>query len=174
MNYLKGIKVILRPIEQEDLNLFYQWENNGSVWAVSHTLAPYSKHVLAQYIQSATEDIYSSKQLRLVIEKTATKQPVGFIDLFDFDPFHSRVGIGILIADTNERNQGLASEALTLMMEYIKKHLGLHQAFCNITKNNPQSIQLFEKAGFSQSGVKKKWIRIHDQWVDEYLYQLIF
>jgi diamine N-acetyltransferase len=158
----------------EDLNLLYEWENNPQVWAVSNTISPYSKHILQQYIETAGTDIYASKQLRLVIEKTDSKQAIGFIDLFDFDPYNSKVGIGILIAETKERNQGFASESLLLMLQYIEKHLGLKQVYCNITTDNTQSVQLFEKTGFIKSGIKKDWIRVEDKWLDEALYQLIF
>ena len=174
MQYFKGKEINLRPLEMEDLNLLYEWENNPQVWAVSNTISPYSKHILQQYIETAGTDIYASKQLRLVIEKTDSKQAIGFIDLFDFDPYNSKVGIGILIAETKERNQGFASESLLLMLQYIEKHLGLKQVYCNITTDNTQSVQLFEKTGFIKSGIKKDWIRVEDKWLDEALYQLIF
>lgn len=174
MEYFKGNKINLRPLEMEDLNLLYDWENNPLVWTVSNTVTPYSKHILQQYIKGAGADIYSSKQLRLVIEKTDQKQAIGFIDLFDFDPYNSKVGVGILIAETQERNKGFSTEALQLMLQYVKKHLGLKQVYCNITADNKQSVQLFEKAGFVKTGTKKDWIRIEDRWLDEGIFQLIF
>jgi len=174
MQYFKGKEINLRPLEMEDLNLLYEWENNPLVWSVSNTVTPYSKHILQQYIETAGTDIYTSKQLRLVIEKTESKQAIGFIDLFDFDPYNSKVGVGILIAETKERNQGFASEALNLIIQYVEKHLGLKQLYCNITTDNAQSIKLFKKTGFIEFGIKKDWIRVEDTWLDEALYQLIF
>ncbi|MFT6717045.1 MAG: diamine N-acetyltransferase [Saprospiraceae bacterium] len=174
MEYYKGQNINLRPLETEDLNVLYDWENNPDIWTVSNTITPYSKHVLLRYIESAGTDIYSSKQLRLVIEKKDQNKAIGFIDLFDFDPYNSKVGIGILIAETKERNKGFAAEALQLMLEYVSKHLGLKQAYCNVTIDNKNSMRLFEKAGFTKSGIKKDWVRVQDTWLDEALYQLIF
>ena len=174
MEYLKDDTIQLRPLEMSDLDLLYDWENNPHVWSVSNTITPYSKHTLQQYIENAGNDIYSSKQLRLVIEKNDNKKAIGFIDLFEFDPYNSKVGVGILIAESQERNKGYASKALALMVTYVHKHLGVNQIYCNITTDNKQSIQLFEQAGFIKSGTKKDWIREEDKWLDESMYQLIF
>jgi diamine N-acetyltransferase len=34
-------------------------------------------------------------------------------------------------------------------------------------------MDLFKKAGFVQSGIKKDWIRTSDGYLDEYIFQLI-
>jgi len=174
MGYFKGEKIKLRALEMTDLDLLYEWENNPAVWTVSNTVTPYSRHILQEYIQGASADIYSSKQLRMVIEATSTNSPIGFIDLFGFDPYSSKTGIGILIAESKERNKGFATEALELMLRYVEKHLGLNQAYCNVTANNDQSVRLFENAGFIKSGTKKEWIRTEDNWLDEIMFQRIF
>ena len=173
MKYLLGEKVSLRPLEMEDLDLIYQWENNSEIWEVSHTLVPYSKHVLKQYLANAHEDIYTTKQLRLVIQNS-NKEAIGLIDLFDFDAFHSRVGVGILISSDGERKKGYAKESLKLIIDYTSKHLGLKQIYCNITSDNKASIQLFTSVGFIQCGHKKDWIKAQNEWKDELLFQLVF
>lgn len=174
MDYLKGEKVLLRPLEMEDLELLYKWENNPGIWHVSNTISPYSKYVLEKYIETASADIYSSKQLRLVVQKISDSRAIGFIDLFEFDPFNSRVGVGILIADEKERNQGMASDALQTILRYVQLYLGLKQIYCNITCGNNQSINLFKNAGFQEIGLKKDWIRVEDDWLDELSFQMIF
>ena len=84
---LSGEKVSLRALEPSDLDLIYSWENNPDVWEISHTLTPFSKFVLTQYLKNQHLDIYSSKQLRLVV-MDQNNLAVGLIDLFDFDPKH--------------------------------------------------------------------------------------
>ena len=128
-------KIRLRPLEPEDLELLYKWENDLQIWKVSNTLAPFSKFILKQYIQESHRDIFESKQLRLIIE-TSDKEAVGAIDLFDFDPYHQRAGIGILIHSEKDRGQGYASDAIKLMARYSQEVLGLHQIYANITVDN--------------------------------------
>ncbi len=174
MNILQGKLVNLRALEPTDLDLLYQWENNPSVWEVSNTVAPFSKFILHQYIENSTQDIYAVKQLRLVIEELGGSAAVGLIDLFDFDPLHSRVGIGVLIGQNEFKNKGFASESLRLLCAYVRDQLGLKQVYCNITSDNTQSIKLFEKCGFVICGTKKNWIRSKDTWKDELMLQLVF
>jgi diamine N-acetyltransferase len=101
------------------------------------------------------------------------KVTIGTIDIFDFDPFHRRAGLGILIADEKYRRKGYAHMAITGLIEYCFNTLQLHQLYCNILANNSESMDLFKKLGFVQSGIKKEWIKISDGYMDEYLFQLI-
>ncbi len=170
---LQGQHISLRALEPTDADTLYQWENNTEVWNVSNTQTPFSKFVLEQYIASAHQDIYTNKQLRLIITLNENNNPIGCIDLFDFEPNHQRAGIGILIADKSQRGKGLASEALTLLTDYCFVSLNLKQLYCNITKDNETSIALFCKQGFEITGLKKQWIRTGTEFMDELLLQKI-
>ena len=170
--FLKDDLISLRALEQEDVDRLYLWENNEEIWTISHTLAPFSKHTLALYIQDSDKDIYESKQLRMMID-TLAGDTVGAIDLFDFDPYHSRVGLGILVHRPEDRSKGYATAALHLMIRYCFEKLNLHQIYANILTDNEISINLFKKAGFILTGTKKEWIRESGLWKDEHLLQLV-
>jgi diamine N-acetyltransferase len=167
---LQGQHISLRALEPSDIEVLYQWENDTANWNVSNTQAPFSRFVLEQYIASAHQDIYSVKQLRLMICNDENKA-IGSIDLFDFEPNHLRAGIGILIAEKDDRRKGYASEALELLVNYCFSSLNLHQIYCNISVDNEASVFLFQKHGFMITGMKKQWIRDGDQFKDELLLQ---
>lgn len=171
---LEGKNIKLRALEPQDVDLLYDWENDEVNWHLSNTVAPFSKFVLEQYVFSSEQDIFSSKQLRLIIEKKVddVNVPIGSIDLFDFDPNHKRAGIGVLILQ-EYRNKGFASEALEMLVEYCFNTLHLHQLYCNITVDNIASIKLFEKHNFKTIGLKKDWLLIKGKWVDECILQLV-
>jgi diamine N-acetyltransferase len=169
---LKGKHIILRAIEPADIDVLYNWENDEENWPVSNTQTPFSRFVLEQYITTAHVDIYSAKQLRLMMCE-ADGKTIGTIDLFDFDPNNMRAGVGILIADKSDRRKGYASEALTLLTNYCFEILNLHQIYCNITTDNETSILLFQKHGFQITGIKKQWVRSGNTYKDELLLQLI-
>lgn len=170
---LASEQIRLRALEPEDLDLLYLWENDTQVWEVSHTQTPFSRFVLKLYIESAHQDIYTAKQLRLIIERKSDGMALGCIDLFDFDPDHKRAGVGILIAYDEYRGKGYATEALELIKDYSFHSLGLRQLYCNILLENTVSINLFEKHGFKQCAVKKDWVRYGKQWKDELTLQCI-
>ena len=170
---MKYDKINLRALEPEDLELLYEWENNDAFWTISNTFSPYSKYTLKRYLKNSHKNIYETGQLRLMIDHIPDKITIGTIDIFDFDPFHKRAGIGILIANEAYRRKGYASMALSGLINYSFKTLQLHQLYCNILSNNCESMDLFKKNGFVQTGLKKEWIKTSEGYLDEYFFQLI-
>ena len=173
MDILENNHIKLRALEPEDIDLIYNWENNSAIWQVSNTLTPFSRHILSEYIANAHLDIYTQKQLRLMIVSKKNRKTVGSVDLFDFDPFHLRAGLGILIADTKDRRKSYATHALEGVKKYAFEHLLLQQLYCNISTDNKISIHLFQQAGFEITGTKKQWLKTANGWKDEYFLQLI-
>ena len=167
--------ITLRALEPDDIELLYDWENNRDIWRISNTQVPFSKYILQKYIENSHLDIYQTRQLRMIIDVVtdSEKRAIGCIDLFDFDPVHSRAGIGILIAHKEDRNQGYASKALKEIIHYAFNFLHLHQLYCNITSDNKVSLMLFQSAGFCVVGTKKEWIQGNEGYLDEILLQLI-
>jgi diamine N-acetyltransferase len=170
---LENTTISLRAPELEDLDLLYIWENEPSIWQVSGSLIPFSRYILKQYLEHAGKDIYEVKQLRLMIQLKSNHRPVGAVDLFDFDPHHHRAGIGILIAESSDRRQGYAREALETMIAYCFDVLHLHQVYCNIAAGNSASIKLFKEAEFVESGTKKDWLFDGSTYEDELLFQKV-
>ncbi|PVX51067.1 diamine N-acetyltransferase [Balneicella halophila] len=166
---LKGKHISLRALEPNDIDLLYALENNTMLWELSNTKAPFSKHILQKYIEISHLDIYETKQLRLVIQ-TDAGNPIGLIDLFDFDPYHLRAGVGVFIDKKYEGN-GYSSKAIQLLKEYALQSLGMHQLYANILATNEKSLALFQKQGFTIAGSKKDWIKTFEGWQDEYLLQ---
>lgn len=172
METLKGKHIYLRALEPEDLSFLHSIENDEHIWELSNTQAPYSQYILKHYLANSHKDIFEVKQLRLVISNYQQKA-MGMIDLFDFDFKNSRAGIGILIQELEDRQQGYGKEALELLIAYSFTHLNLHQLYCNITEDNQASINLFTSQGFEKVGMKKDWIFSDKIYKNEYLFQLI-
>jgi len=171
MATLHGKNITLRALEPDDLDFLFSTENNETFWEISSTQTPYSKHLLQKYIENAHQDIYEAKQFRFVICNTKNT-PIGIIDLFDFNPQHKRVGVGILILPKYQ-NKNFGAETLELLIDYVFTYLDIHQIYANITTDNIKSIHLFERFNFKKVGVKKDWIFTPTKFKDEYLYQLI-
>lgn len=175
MKTLKGKLTLLRAPEPEDLELFYRWENDTSIWQASSTLAPFSKFTLRRYIESSHLDIYEAKEVRFMIE-TLDKpcRAIGTIDVFDFDPFNLRAGIGILIGELSDRGKGFAGDALNILLDYASSILKLHQVYCNIQESNTISLRLFQDHGFVITGVKRQWNKVMNGFESELFLQHLF
>lgn len=165
--------ILIRALEPEDLEHLYQWENNMDLWEVSDTLTPFSHFTLKKYIENAHRDIYETKQVRLMIVEKESDMPLGLIDIYDFDPYHLRAGLGIMIHNTEDRKQGYASSAIKLMNDYCFETLGLNQVYSSVPSCNIASLKLFESLGFTQTGYRKQWLKRGNEWDDVIYFQLL-
>ncbi len=168
--FIKNDILALRSAEPDDAEQIYLWENDRDIWRISGTHAPYSRFQIEQFLLG-NNDLPSQKQLRLMVD-LPNRQTIGCIDIFDYDAFNSRAGLGILI-DKAFRQQGYAKAALALCTEYLFKDVMLHQVYCSIDACNTESQKLFLGQGFEQCGQRKDWIRTAERYIDVYEYQLI-
>lgn len=173
MTNLVGERLVLRALEDQDLDFLYHLENDTELWEVSGTTTPYSRYLLKQYLDNAHRDVYEVKQLRLCIVDKATKLSIGLIDLFEFDPKNKRAGLGLVIQNIENRNNGLGSEAVGLMLEYGFSILDLRQLYVNVLESNVASLHLFKKLGFIEVGIKRDWIFSEGEYKNEVLLQKI-
>jgi|SRR5690554_3279740 len=157
MKLLENSKIHLRAPEPDDLDILYKWENDTSLWEYGASITPYSRFALKQYLIETKNDIYSDKQLRLMVVCTYNGETVGTVDLYDFDPFHRRAGVGILV-DSKYREQGFGIMALGLLEEYAFSFLKLKQLYAMIPESNIGSVELFNKAAYSTSGRLLEWL----------------
>ncbi|MFK7833952.1 MAG: GNAT family N-acetyltransferase [Winogradskyella sp.] len=169
---LKAEHIYLRALEPEDLDFVYEIENDTNLWVLSDTQTPYSKFLIKQYLDNAQQDIFEAKQLRLAI-CTKNDKTIGLIDVFDFDIKNKRAGIGILIQDKANRNQGYGKEALDVLVNYCFQTLHLHQVYANISESNLASLKLFQANGFKIIGLKNDWSFNGENFTNEYLLQRI-
>lgn len=170
---LKGNNIHLRTLVISDDELLFIWENNISIWQVSDRNTPLSLEEISQFIKTNHHDLYTEKQLRLMICLNSNNKPVGCVDLFDFDETYKRAGVGILIGIEENREKGYAMEALELLIKYTFEILNLHQLYCTIHGTNKASINLFKKLKFQITGIKKEWVNNGEIWIDEYFLQIL-
>ena len=50
----------LRALEVDDLDMLYLWENDTSSWRDGTNIAPFSRRMLAEYIDTYDGDIFKS------------------------------------------------------------------------------------------------------------------
>ena len=163
--------ITLRAIEPEDLDLLYRIENDVRLWNVGTSNVPYSRYVLHDYVAHVTNDIYTDRQVRMMIVNEAG-QTVGIVDLVNFDPANRRAELGIIILDECRR-QGYAEATLQQIRDYAVRVLHLHQLYVYIDEHNEASKSLFSKAGYTSTGRITEWLFDGDQYHDALLFQLV-
>lgn len=162
-------------MELKDLDLLHAWENASEDWWMGATLAPMSREAMRRFV-TGDHDLYRDRQLRwmLDVQRDDTWTTVGAIDLYDFDPRHLRAGVAIFILEAFRRSHH-GTLGLQIMKSYANQHLGLHQLYAEIPARHDASTRLFQGVGFSESSVRKQWIRDgQGEWRDVVTWQCIF
>ena len=162
----------LRALEPTDLDTLYRWENDTALWAVSDTIAPYSRKALWDYLENYTGDIYTQRQLRLMITLKADGTPVGTIDFFNFDPLNNRSELGLFVA-SEYRGLGYGRQALELLTAFARDHIGLRQLYVFISLDNELCLKMFEDYGYRRVGVLQSWVKRGTNYRDVALLQMI-
>lgn len=170
MAYLEDDIIRLRALEPTDLDVLYRWENDSSLWDVGNTIAPFSRKQLWDYIENYDGDIFTARQLRLMIVLKVSGEAVGTVDFYEFDPFNARSAVGVLVDGSHVR-KGYAARALHLIADYAGKYLGLHQLVAIIPVANVASVRLFEKCGYKITGRLRSWIKKSTRFEDAFMVQ---
>lgn len=166
----KNVKVHLRPIEMDDVGFLYDVENDQTIWDAGLTNVPYSQGFLLEYILRCTCDIFTDKQVRLIVENEEG-EPVGIIDLVNFEPAHCRAELGIIIKD-EFRRRGYARAAVKQILKYGKETVHLHQVYAIVAKTNEKCAKMLEQVGFQRSMELKDWLYDGSAYHSAYFFQI--
>lgn len=159
-------------MEPEDLELIYSIENDPEFWRHGSTTVPYSRYVLRQYLQSASNDLFADQQVRLVIEgkdEQGLLHAFGLADLTNFAPQHLRAEIALAILP---QYQGLhIGEAAIHQLVAYARRLRLHQLYAIISVTNKPASRLFQHLGFEGNTILKDWLQEAQGFTDARLWR---
>lgn len=162
----------LRALEPEDLDLLYRIENDETLWELGTTNVPYSRYILHDYISQSTGDIYTDKQVRLMVENEQG-EVVGIVDLTNFDPKNLRAEAGIVVMPSH-RQKGYATAAMHQLHRYAQAILHLHQLYAIIPSDNKPSHKLFLAMGYQEKSTLAEWLYDGTCYHDALILQYIF
>jgi len=97
---------------------------------------------------------------------------LGMVNYHDGHIRNKRAAIGYIINPARHR-QGIATEAVTALLDHCFGELGLHRVQAFIHPDNKASRALAEKLGFRCEGVLRENLRVGGIWCDEMLYALL-
>lgn len=170
--------ITLKALEPADVSTLLKWENDPSIWNISETIEPLSKYKLDTYIkQTLTFDVFGLRQLRLMIHRILNAdldltEPIGTVDLFEFDPINKHAGVGIMLIKEYQK-QGIGKIALDQFLAYCFEKLQLHSVYANISETNINSIIFFESYGFKKVAEYKEFLYENNCFVSQLTYQYI-
>lgn len=167
---LAGTRLQLTALEAADLPVllpFFQ-DMASLVYYIPTTARPINGEQLDKLMADWNDGIES-----YVFAIRHDQHLVGLVNLDGLDWANSHAEIGIAITSQNARGQGFAAEALSLLIDFAFKELGLHRIWARIIDGNEPSLKLFAKLGFKPEGRMIEHVRRRGQFRDMLIFGLI-
>lgn len=152
---IKGKKVTLRAIENEDLELLREMLNDTEMekFVVGWSF-PVSKIQQQNWYLNAKND--NSNQ-RYIIE-TEEDGAVGLVTLTEIDWKNRTASHGIKLAKKDRRKKGIGTDAVMAIMRYAFNELGLHRLETGWFDENMASKALYTKCGWKVEGIRRECV----------------
>lgn len=170
---LEGIRIRLRRLQDGDADDIHENVKDASV--VRWTLRiphPYPPGDALRFIRTSRYRWRQGSGYTFAILLEGTGRAIGIISLMDVDPEHLTAELGYWLGE-RYWGQGIATEAVSLVLRFAFDMLGLHRVEANAFTENCASCRVLEKNGFQREGIRRKARYRFGTWHDEVLYGLL-
>jgi RimJ/RimL family protein N-acetyltransferase len=133
---------------------------------------PPSGAELGRRVEGGSDDRATGTALWLTIVEAGGDECIGQLDVHDVDWEHSRAELGIWTAP-RQRGRGVASGALGLAGRWLLTACGLARVQLVTEPDNVAMVAAARRAGFSEEGVLRGYLREHGQRVDVTMLSLV-
>jgi UDP-4-amino-4,6-dideoxy-N-acetyl-beta-L-altrosamine N-acetyltransferase len=152
---IQGKRVVLRGIEDDDLDLIVKWRNDPEIlkWLFSYLPLNIVKQQkwYEKYLDDDTQHIF-------IIELKEEKTAIGTIGLTKIDYKNQRGELTTIIGEKKYWGEGFGEECLNLLVRFAFKEMNLRKIKALVFGDNERAIKLYEKCGFLKEEVLKKEI----------------
>lgn len=170
MATIKGSKFILRPWRLTDAVSLQRHADNINIarflfdrFPHPYTMVDAERWVLAHQSKAVITN------LAIVIDDNA----VGAIDFKQGeDIYRKNASIGYWLGE-QYWGKGIVTEAIQLVVPYAFYNFDITRIQATVNGNNPASIRVLDKAGFTKEGIMKDAIIKHGEIMDEHLYAIL-
>lgn len=175
--YLENDKIIIRKMESCDVEALSEISNNDNVYKyVPPFLYRKSNKTLETAIQHLGKRDFEKKKRIIagIYLKENPEQLVGLAEMFDYKKRDNKVTVGYQLNE-NYWNKKIASNALTLMMEYLVTEMGITTLHAFVMPENMYSSKILLNHGFTKEDYtlqEKNWGGQKIVSVDVYTYKM--
>jgi len=138
---IHGIRVLLRPVEEQDLQLIHAWQNDPEVWWLMDYEGPFSMEDVAESERRAREEGHP-----FVIEVDGT--PIGRIGLNQFRRRDRICSLYVLIGERSAWDRGFGTDAVAALVDEAFDRSDLNRIELWSLADNARALRVYEKCGF--------------------------
>lgn len=169
---LETERLVLREVKREDAGSVFHYLSDPEV------MKHYGMVPMVE-VSEAVEEIDWYRRIfdegtgiRWGITLKGTDKVIGSCGFLEYSSRHARTEVGLELSKDYWRS-GLMTEALAAVIQYGFTHLDLMRMQALIEPENIASRKLFEKLGFLQEGLLRKYERTNGLFDDVYMYALL-
>lgn len=151
---LQGLKTSIRSVEEDDIDIVYQWYNDQEVnlwssgaWPINTLL---SKDQIAVKFLDSAPDVY---RYSILEENSRLIGTIGFKELNI--PSRS-ASLYIVIGDKSYWGKGYGTDALIVFVRFLFTQWNLHRITLDTWDENIRAIRAYEKVGFIIEGRQRE------------------
>ncbi len=162
----------VRPTEFEDAHFLQQCDNDPEISASNTLLEPLTLLQAQALVNVGSNQLTeNSFAIYIVLLKENDKEiPIGYIQLYNYDSYHKRVALGIVLLK-EFRRMGYGRQLLQVV-ENLSRELQLHQIYAEVVASNKYAINFFESSSFSHVSSLPQWFWENGIYQDLLIYQL--
>lgn len=162
---LRGEKVIIRPMEQMDLELFYNWTTQQKY--LGNFLSAKMEYK-DRYIEDI-KNVFANKKMFFCVMEDLDNKPIGIINYYQQVDSENTLEMGMLIAEADARGKGIGKEALELFVNYIFNTKPVMRLQFKTRVDNIGMKKIGEKVGFKIEGILRGYMFDHGKTRDYYM-----
>ena len=145
--------VTIRPLELDDLDKLFAWHQDAEIDAWSGWSPRMSRarffHRYEDLVREPPEDF-----VLFGIEHDGSL--VGYIELAEISRISRRAAMGFVVGERTQRRQGVATNAVVLMLDYGFSLEDLDRVYAEVYPFNRASRELLLKVGFQHEGTLRE------------------
>jgi RimJ/RimL family protein N-acetyltransferase len=166
-------RLILRHFSDSDLEPFFTYRNNPEV-ARYQDWESIGRQEASEFIQEQklSQPGNAGEGFQFAIELIETGEMIGDCYLMVKEGDSHQAEIGVTLSPRYQR-RGLASEAVTCVLDYVFGELSLHRAVAITDCENVASVALLERLGMRREGHFMQNVWFKGKWADEYVYAIL-
>ena len=152
---IKGNKVLLRAIEEEDLELLRKWKNDPEIWyMLGGWYFPISMRGQREWFETLSAN---SLHQRFAID-VPDLGLIGSANLINIDWKNKNAFHGMYLGEKDIRGKGYGIDAIMAIMRYAFEELGLNRLDGSMIEYNQVSLNVYlNKCGWKEEGKQRSW-----------------
>ncbi|WP_349408312.1 GNAT family protein [Pseudalkalibacillus sp. SCS-8] len=159
--HIKGDKVILRDLQDDDLDDLYYWNYEAADREHLKWNGPYYKRPAMEkeeFKKTLDDDFHriATDQTRKLLVIEVDRRLIGTVNWYWEDEVTNWLSNGIVIFDSRYWSGGYGTEAFTLWTDYIFKNMDVVRVGISTWSGNDRMIRLARKIGMVEEGCIRK------------------